>query len=174
MDSTTQYSAPKHLDGVTSSLSEGLVQPIEELAQQGKEKAGQLADQVKEGIHGALTDQKGRAADTLGTVAESLNEASDRLKAQGNPALGSYLQHGQQAVDSLSSYLRDAKIEDIADDLQGYARRNPTLVVGALFAVGFLAGRFLRSSAPGSSTKAMAVYTPPTAPRDRFDEQRSW
>ena len=46
MASTTQYSAPRQ-------SSDGLVQPIEELAQQGKEKVGQLADQVKEGLHGA-------------------------------------------------------------------------------------------------------------------------
>ena len=167
MDSTTQYSAPRQ-------SSDGLVQPIEELAQQGKEKVGQLADQVKEGLHGALTGQKGRVADTLGTVAESLNEASHRLKAQGNDAFGSYVRHGHQAVDRLSGYLRDAPIEEIAEDVQGYARRNPTLVVGALFLAGFMAGRFLRSSTPDSSGKALAVYNPSRAGLNRGDEQRSW
>ena len=90
--------------------------------------------------------------------APSLSDGSvqsiEELAQQGNHELGSYMGHGHQTVDRLSGYLRDAQVEELAGDVQGYARGNPNLSVGTLFAAGFLAGRFRRSWVPKSSTGA--------------------
>lgn len=174
MDSTTKtnntHTSP------AQSIADSIKLPVEELTQQGKEKAGQLADQARDSVQSALSNQKGRLCETLGTVSNSLVDARDKLQDQGNQGLGSYLNHGHEAIDKLSGYLRDREIQDIAHDVQTYAHRNPTLVVGALFAAGFIAGRFLRSSAPPSTqarqTTAMAPYYGLPAHRNALGRSR--
>jgi ElaB/YqjD/DUF883 family membrane-anchored ribosome-binding protein len=178
MDSTRSSSpsnstSAQELGSKSPSINDSIHQPVEELAQQGKEKVGQMADQIKSGVQSTLSDQKGRLADTLGAVSESLHDACHKLEGAGGKGFGSYLHSSHEAVDRLSGYLRESDVSDIAEDVQVYAHRNPTLVVGTLFALGFLAGRFLRSSTPASASKALVPYSGP--PRSqRLEVERSW
>jgi len=53
-------------------------------------------------------------------------------------------------VRQLSDYLRRHEVEDLMDDVEDFARRQPALVLGGAFALGVLTARFLKSS--GSSS----------------------
>ncbi len=139
-------------------LGEALAEPVQELTQQGKEKLASLTGQWRNDMESNLGQRKSSVADSLGTVAETLHEASEKLQANGNDSLGSYLRHGQQLIEQFSGYLKEKEVPQIARDVRSYAHRNPTLMVGGLFALGFMAGRFLRSSAPDEvQTKALAI-----------------
>lgn len=154
MDSTPKQTPKENGKG----LGERLAEPVQELAQQGKEKIAIVTGQWRDEMESNIGQRKSSVADSLGTVAETLGEASQKLAASGNHSLGSYLSHGQQMIERFSGYLKEREVPHIARDVRCYAHRNPTLVVGGLFALGFVAGRFLRSSAPDAGqTKALAI-----------------
>jgi hypothetical protein len=56
-------------------------------------------------------------------------------------------------VEGISDYLRNRDFNDVVRDAESYARREPLLFLGAAFAVGFIAARFLKASAPQSSQR---------------------
>ena len=144
MDSTPKQPAKENGKG----LGETLAEPVQEMAQQGKEKLADLTDQLRSSVGAGIDQRKSSMVASLGTVAETIQEARHKLQESGNDSLGSYLGRGQQLVERLSGYLDEKEVQHIARDVRAYAHRNPTLVVGGLFAAGFLVGRFLRSSAP--------------------------
>jgi hypothetical protein len=148
-----------------------LNQPMQQTLQQGQEKATELAGQLKQGVVSTLTEQKDKVAESLNMVGQGLLEMSNRLQEQGAP-IGTYVQSGQQAIDRFSGYLRECEITDLMDDVQSFARQRPALIVGGLFALGFMAGRFLRSSAP--PTKALVPYEPPLAYEPTTASELSW
>lgn len=154
MDSTPKPPASENGKG----LGEALAEPVQELAQQGKEKLANLKEQWRSDVESNIDQRKISMVDSLGTVAETIREVSNKLQESGNPTLGSYLNRGQQMVERFSDYLKNKEVPHIARDVRAYAHRNPTMVVGGLFALGFVAGRFLRSSAPPEvQTKALAI-----------------
>ena len=51
-------------------------------------------------------------------------------------------------IDRVADYLRDSDGQTIARDIESLARRQPALVFAGAFAIGVLAARFFRSSAP--------------------------
>jgi hypothetical protein len=49
----------------------------------------------------------------------------------------------------LSATLRDRDVRELVQDAQQFARRQPAIFVGAAFAAGVLAARFMKSSGGG-------------------------
>lgn len=148
------------------SATETLKEPVKQILNQGQEAASQVAGQVKHGIVSSIDGQKQRAAESLDLVCQGLHEMGTRIASQGSPQIGSYLHHAHHSLERYSNYLRENELNDIVEDVQVFARQNPTMMVGSLFALGFLAGRFLRSSAP--QTKSLAVYRGDTYRGDTY------
>lgn len=142
MDSTPKQSAQEIVKGIGDSLAE----PVQN-----------MKERWRNDFTSNLGKRKATVAESIGAVAETMRDVTSKLEENGNPTLGSYVGYGQEAVDRLSGYLNEKEVRDIARDMTAYAHRNPTLVVGGLFALGFAAGRFLRSSAPEPQTKALAI-----------------
>ena len=55
-------------------------------------------------------------------------------------------------MEDFSSYLRDHDMNDVVRDAESYARREPLVFLGAAFAAGFIAARFLKASSPNRGT----------------------
>jgi ElaB/YqjD/DUF883 family membrane-anchored ribosome-binding protein len=132
------------------------------LKEQGQEKVQEYAGQLRENVQSSLDQTKGRAADGLATVSQGLHEVCHKLNEGGNTQIGGYFHQGHQAVDQFSDYLRNRQVNEIFADVEEYARQKPAMFVGSLFAVGFLAGRFFRSSAPSiPRSRALVPYEAP-------------
>jgi hypothetical protein len=121
------------------------------VVQQAQEKAGQLVDQAKDQVKTQLSSQKERAAGTLGSVADALRQTGNTLQGQNQAPVAQIANSAADWVEQFSGTLRERNIEDMLGDMEGFARRNPTVFLGSAFALGFLAARFLKSSSPTSS-----------------------
>jgi hypothetical protein len=59
----------------------------------------------------------------------------------------------------VTSYLERTSIREMLDDGAQLARREPAIVLGGAFALGFLAARFLRSTPPDGGGMQTRSYT---------------
>lgn len=96
-------------------------------------------------IRGLLEQQTGRAADQLGSVAAALHKAADELSRE-NSVAAQYAVQAAERVDDMADMLRNATMDDMLHRVEGFARRQPEMFLGAAFAAGFLAARFIKSS----------------------------
>jgi hypothetical protein len=122
-----------------------------EIVAKTQEVAGQLADQARQQVKSQLTQQKDRAAESLGSVAQALYTMGEQLRGQEQPAIAAYSDSIAETADRVFSYLADKDIDQLAGDVERFARRQPALFLTGAFALGFLASRFFKSSSPSNS-----------------------
>jgi len=115
-----------------------------------KETAGHLATEAKEQVTSRATSQldskKEKAADGLSSVANALRSTQGDLEEV--PLVGDYAKRAADSVDQLSNYIQTRTLGQLVGDVEGFAKREPALFFGGAFALGMLAGRFLKSSPP--------------------------
>jgi len=111
-----------------------------------KQRGGELVDQTRQQLQSQLNSQKDTAAQSIGTVAQAIRQTGDQLRSQEQAAVAEYAGRLADVVEDVSGYLRERSIEDMAGDVESFARRNPAVFLGAAFGLGFLAARFLKSS----------------------------
>ena len=118
---------------------------------QAKEKVREFASKAKqqttEKAQERLDVGKGRAADALGHVAESLRLSTQYLNESNQHRTGRYLERAGEQVDRLSSYVQSADLRQMLSETERFARRQPALFLGGAFVLGLLGARFLKSSA---------------------------
>lgn len=127
---------------------------VRTLGSQAKDMAGDMANQVAQSAERQFAGGKDRAAEAINQIAGALRQTGDELLAKDMPAVNDYLGRFAGQVEGVSSYLQKKRLDDVARDLEGLARREPVLFVGGAFLVGLLGGRFLRSSRPESAGPA--------------------
>ncbi|MDQ3282622.1 MAG: hypothetical protein M3Q69_14570 [Acidobacteriota bacterium] len=113
-----------------------------------REKAAELAG-------GAYEKQKGTALGELDTIASALRRAADELNDNGSMA-GKLVSAVAERVEQTGRSLDGKELGDIVDDVERFARRNPATFISGAIAVGFLASRFLKSSAARAAERASA------------------
>jgi hypothetical protein len=111
----------------------------------GTQKAG-IVSNVKNRATAQLASQKDRATDQLGTIAQAVRHSSERLRADQHETVAQYVEKAAEQLDRFSHNLREKDINELLQDAQSLARRQPALFIGGSFAVGLLAARFLKSS----------------------------
>ena len=122
-----------------------------------------MVDRARQTAAAQLTTQKTRAAEALGSVAAALRQSSQPLRDNNQLTLGDYAGKAADQLEQFSTRFRERDLTEVMDDVNRFARRQPALFVGAAFAVGALAARFLKSSPGGQrrfrSSEALG-YTP--------------
>jgi hypothetical protein len=142
-------------------------QEVKSLLSEAKQETSRLAETAKEKVTDTAVARKDAAAETIGTVADVLRDAGQRL--QEETALGRYAETAADQVERLSQYLRRKDLGGMMRDAETFARRHPELFLGVAFLGGIAAARFLKSSAPRPETpREPAVASPePPAPAYR-------
>jgi hypothetical protein len=112
-------------------------------------KAQQLGTQAQEQVSKTVQSGKDRAADAVGSVAQSLRQSSQQLRDQQQQGMSRYLEQAATKIEGFADYLHNTSPGEMADGLENFARRQPALFLGGVFAVGFLGARFLKSSRRG-------------------------
>lgn len=125
--------------GQDESMVDQAKDTAHELASQAQEKVG---EQVRSGVSAG----KSRAANALGSVAQSLLMSSQQLRAQDQDGMSRYVERAANKVEQLSDYMQNTSPGEMADRVEQFARREPGLFLGGAFALGFLGARFLKSS----------------------------
>jgi len=125
----------------------------DEVRNKAEETASTLVDQAQQVASAQANSQMTRAASLLDGVAQSLYETGTNMRDQ-QPQIASVADQAASRVEGFSSYLRDHDMNDVVRDAESYARREPLVFLGAAFAAGFIAARFLKASSPNRSTSA--------------------
>src|SRR5690348_9782402 len=120
------------------------------LADRAQDKAQSLADRAQDTmgqqVQSGVRTGKNRAADALGGIAQSLVFSSQQLRAQDQQRIGHYAEQAANKVEELADYLQNSSAGELADRVEGFARREPAIFLGGAFALGLLGARFLKSS----------------------------
>lgn len=119
-----------------------------------KEMAADATDKVKS----AINEQKTASADYLGTIAEAAQRAAGEFDTDA-PQAAEYIRKAAGQIETVANAVRDRDIRELVDEVQEFARRQPTLFFGGAVILGFAALRFFKSSTPGS-IKSDGVYVP--------------
>jgi hypothetical protein len=112
----------------------------------GESGSSGLLDGMKQKVTSRVDEQKNRAADGLGGIADVIRTAGNELRGE-NEALASYVDMASDQMRRFADQIRQRGVADMMDDVGQFARRRPALFIGGAFLVGLGIARFLKSSA---------------------------
>jgi hypothetical protein len=122
-------------------------QKVSETANVAKEQVARKATQVGEQAKSTVDSRMNEVASELGSVAEAVRQTTHEVAGDDNAVVARYGERLAGQIEGISSYLNDNGVEQVLDDLQNFARRQPAMFLGGAFMLGIVVGRFLRSSA---------------------------
>ena len=139
---------------------------------------------IKQNVTSRVDEQKNRAADGLGGIANVIRNAGNELRTE-NEALAAYVDQASDQLRRFADQIRQKGVADMMDDVHNFARRRPALFIGGAFLVGLGIARFLKSSAERdmyssdpnaafSDVDPMSTQTAPTYGSANFGEAGSY
>lgn len=112
----------------------------------GGTTASGLLGGIQQKVTTRVDQQKNRAADGLGGIANVIRNASNELRNE-NETLASYVDMASDQLRRFADHIRQRGVSDMLDDVHNFARRRPALFIGGAFLAGLGIARFLKSSA---------------------------
>lgn len=139
------------LRGNTAPVTEAAKDAYNQVKGVAGSVAGQALGQVQEKAGSAIDAQKQNLTEGLTSVASSIRSLGDNLRGSDQaPAIATvaarYSDTVADQVEQLARYFQTRDLRDLSRDVQGFARRNPTVFVAGAFTLGLLAARFVKSS----------------------------
>ncbi len=110
-----------------------------------REKADELLEAAQQRGRGLLDRQKRTAVDELHSVADVMRDAAHGFEDRDEEGLAEYVQKAADALDRLSSSLRDHEVSEIVQAVEQGVRTRPAVYLGATAMAGFVLGRILRA-----------------------------
>jgi hypothetical protein len=123
-----------------------------------KEQAGELWREAKETARSAADSRQHVAAQDLGDFAGALRQAARSAKGDGT-TVSRVADNLAGGLERLSSRLQSRDFNSLVRDVEDFARQQPLVFIGAAVLTGFVATRFLKSSAPSRAEPAMTETT---------------
>jgi hypothetical protein len=124
----------------TSDGTPGAGETPAESARRIKDSASTVMERGKEAAATAVEQGAGRARETADNAVSALRRAADDVEPD-NSWIGAALRKSAEGIERASASLNGGDISSALDDLNGFARRNPAIVLGASFALGFALAR---------------------------------
>jgi len=109
---------------------------------------------IQQRVTSRVDEQKNRAADGLGGIADVFRSAGNELRNE-NETLASYVDTASDQLRRFADNIRQRGVGDMLDDVHAFARRRPALFIGGAFLIGLGIARFLKAS---SDRGAMRPY----------------
>jgi hypothetical protein len=131
-----------------SELKDTATEHVGAMASEAKEQARNVMDQTRSEL-GRQLDEQGRR------VGQSVRHASEQLRSMaGSAEPGLVSDVTRQLGDGLAnvaSTVEEGGVQGVADQLRGFARRQPGVFLAGAGIAGFLVARLLRSGAMSAS-----------------------
>jgi len=109
---------------------------------------------IQQRVTSRVDEQKNRAADGLGGIADVFRSAGNELRNE-NETLASYVDTASDQLKRFADNIRQRGVADMLDDVHAFARQRPALFIGGAFLIGLGIARFLKAS---SDRGAMRAY----------------
>ena len=122
-----------------------------------KDLGNELIAAVRDNATALLDEQRDRAATEIAAAGDLLRHSAQSLDQKSGVVARAANDMAMQ-IDDLASWLRNRSWGELAEDVEGFARRNPMLFVGVAAALGFLACRFV--TVPATGLREVAGSTP--------------
>jgi len=166
----TEGESPSPGQGATSSQNQGTTGQQQnqgsqnqqntgngqDLLQQAKQTTNEVVNQVQQQASSQLNRQKDTAASELSTVGNAIRRFGESLNNEGQgPIARMAAQYGDKAAESLdraARYLREQDPQRLLNDVQSFGRRQPALLIGGAFLLGFAGARIIKSSMDAASS----------------------
>ena len=106
-----------------------------------------------------LEEQKSNLSTGLTNVASGIRDLGNSLSARGTDNQFSRIASeastvAAKKIERAADYFDQHDLNAVYHDVENFARRNPAVILGGAFALGFLAARFLKSTGPKRLKKA--------------------
>ena len=119
---------------------------------QVRERVGPVVDQVKERASAAAQQQMTSAAEGLDGAAGAVNSVGEQLREHNLADLTLHDRAAEQ-IEKAATWLRATTPQEIAHEVEDFAKRQPTIFVAGALALGLLGVRFLRSAGQDTEDK---------------------
>ncbi len=147
---------PKNLGdqarGVAQELKDKAGEVTDTVRQAAKDRAADLsaaatdmAGQAREKVEAAAMYQKSLGADYVGAIAGAMNRAAGEFDAE-LPQAAHYIRQASEQVTGFADTIRQRDMRELAGEVQTFARNQPTLFFGGAIILGFAALRFFKSA----------------------------
>lgn len=135
----------------------------QDLLQKAKQTTGEIVNQVQQRAGSQISQQKETAANELSTVVNAVRRFGESLSNEANGPIARYAaDYGNKAADSLqrlTDYIRQQEPKQLLNDVQNFGRRQPALLIGGAFLLGFAGARLIKSSLEASSQSSTNMST---------------
>lgn len=131
---------------------------------EAKEVGTELIGAVREGATSFFEEQRDRAASEISSVGEMLRRSARTLDQNRSTTIGRYAEDAADEITDFAERLRTRSLGMMAEDVEDFARQWPIAFMAAALGAGFLAGRFLISSASRPQPRTMARPAPHPSP----------
>ncbi|MEZ5786025.1 MAG: hypothetical protein R3D62_14000 [Xanthobacteraceae bacterium] len=121
--------------------------------------AEEVANAVKEHARAIAEDQKSVGAEQLTRFAQAIDRTAGSLKDE-LPQAADFARSAAARISAYSDRLRERRVEDLAQDASNVARANTAALFALSLAAGFVASRFLKSSAPPAARREAGRIQP--------------
>ncbi|MFE1602809.1 hypothetical protein [Methylobacterium sp. ID0610] len=118
---------------------------VRQLGDVAMERGYSLVEAAREQVTGYVDRRKEDAAQSVADFARAIRESGNGLDQQ--PNVKAFFDSAAEGLDQLSDTIRQRSFEEFYTDVEAMARRRPAAVAIATFVTGFLAARFIKSSA---------------------------
>lgn len=136
----------------------------QDLLQHAKEATGEIVSQVQQRAGSQLTRQREAAATDLSSVVDAVRRFGESLGGEESGPIARYAaEYGDKAADSLerlSTYIREQDPKRLLSDVQNFGRRQPALLLGGAFLLGFAGARLIKSAMDTESQQAFQKNVP--------------
>jgi hypothetical protein len=130
----------------------------QDLLQQAKQTTNEVVSQVQQQASSQLTQQKDTIASQLSSVVNAVRRFDESLRNEADGPIARFAgQYGQKAADGLdrfAQYLREQDPKRLFNDVQSFGRRQPALLIGGAFLLGFAGARIIKSSMDAASSSS--------------------
>jgi hypothetical protein len=129
-------------DQVRSDVQDAASQVQEKV----KESAGQAKSQAGERVREQVDTRSTQAGEQVRSVAQAMRQSGEQLRGQQKEGAAKVVEGSAERAERLGSYLERANADEILQEVENFARRQPWVVAAGAFAVGLVAARFLKAS----------------------------
>jgi seryl-tRNA synthetase len=148
--STQGTSVQSEVQDTSKQMAEVGKDKVVNAAEQLKTQVSSVGQDVKDRAQSVIEEGKGKITSSLDAVASTLSKTTAELQSSELGQLAPYGEKLQYWTQGLSDYLKNANASDLLSDAESLARRQPAVFLGGAFVVGLLAARFLKSSSSQS------------------------
>jgi hypothetical protein len=124
-----------------------------------RHEAQRLTDDAKAKGSSMLREQQHVVAAQIGSLADALHQTAQHLGGQDQSGLAHYTEQAASGLERFSHNLRDRDFNTVVGQVEEFARRQPVAFIGGAALLGFLASRFLKSSAERHHPSSSATHT---------------